>query len=254
MKSVITRREVIAGATAAVASVAIASAARSDRVLQGALAASETLTIKTQRLLLRHQPLIREFKTADISTHFPTNGTKLPAGDAYTTLAANSFRDWSLRIGGLVKRPLRLTLADIARLEARTQTTMHCCDEGWSAIAQWTGVPLGLLLSSAGLLPTAQYVVFHCLDKKEEDSAFYYESIDLFDAFHPQTILAYRMNGRALQVDYGAPLRLRVETQIGYKNAKYIDRIEVVDRLDHIGHGRGGWWEDFDGAVWYAGQ
>jgi DMSO/TMAO reductase YedYZ molybdopterin-dependent catalytic subunit len=254
MKSVITRREVIAGATAAVASVAIVAASRSDHVLKGALAASETLTIRTQRLLLRRQPLIREFQAADISAHFPTNGTKLPAGDTYSTLAATGFRDWSLRIGGLVKRPLSLTLAEIARLESRTQTTMHCCDEGWSAIAKWTGVPLGLLLSSAGLLPTAQYVVFHCLDKKEEDSRFYYESIDLFDAFHPQTILAYRMNDQSLPVDYGAPLRLRVETQIGYKNAKYIDRIELVDHLDRIGQGRGGWWEDFDDAVWYAGQ
>ena len=254
MKSVITRRDVIAGATIAVAGAAIAAASRSEALLTGALQASETLSIRTQRLLLRRQPLVREFKAADISAHFPTNGTKLPAGDAYAALAASGFKDWTLRIDGLVKRPLALTLAEIVRLESRSQTTLHCCDEGWSAIARWTGVPLGLLLSSAGLLPTAQYVVFHCFDKKEEDSQFYYESIDLFDAFHPQTILAHQMNGRALPVDYGAPLRLRVETQIGYKNAKYVDRIEVVDHLDRIGHGRGGWWEDFDGAVWYAGQ
>lgn len=254
MKSTITRREVIAGATAAAVGVAGVAAVRSDRVVDAAWQAGEGLTIRTQRLLLRRQPLVREFSSAEISTHFPTNGTKLPAGSAYQALAATGFRDWTLRIGGLVKRPLSLSLAQLARLEHRTQTTMHCCDEGWSAIAQWEGVPLGLLLSTAQLLPAAQYVVFHCLDQKEEDSQFYYESIDLFDAFHPQTILADRMNGQVLPVAYGAPLRLRVETQIGYKNAKYVDRIEVVDHLDRFGKGRGGWWEDFDNAVWYAGQ
>jgi len=110
------------------------------------------------------------------------------------------------------------------------------------------------VLSMAGLSTAARYVVFHCFDKKEEDGQHYYESIDLFDAYHPQTILAYGMNGKPLPVEYGAPLRLRVETQIGYKNAKYIDRIEVVDRLTGFGRGKGGWWEDFDNAVWYAGQ
>jgi DMSO/TMAO reductase YedYZ molybdopterin-dependent catalytic subunit len=254
MKPTLTRRDVITGGTIAVAGTAVAVAAQSDRLLDGALAASETLTIRTQRLLLRRQPRVREFKASDISAHFPTNGTKLPAGERYAALAANGFRNWSLRIDGLVKQPLSLTLAEIMRLETRSQTTMHCCDEGWSAIAQWAGVPLGALLSLAGLLPRAQYVVFHCFDQKEEDHQYYYESIDLFDAFHPQTILAHQMNGRTLPVDYGAPLRLRIETQIGYKNAKYIDRIEVVDHLDRIGQGRGGWWEDFDGAVWYAGQ
>jgi DMSO/TMAO reductase YedYZ molybdopterin-dependent catalytic subunit len=254
MKPPITRRDVLTGATVAVAGAAIAAVSKSDALLDTALSAAETLTIRTQRLLLRRRPLVREFKTHEISKHFPTNGTKLPSGDAYSALAANGFRNWTLRIDGLVKQPLSLSLAQIARLDTRSQTTMHCCDEGWTAIAQWAGVPLGALLSMAGLLPRAQYVVFHCFDKKEEDNRNYYESIDLFDAFHPQTILAHQMNGQVLPVDYGAPLRLRVETQIGYKNAKYIDRIEVVDHLDRIGQGRGGWWEDFDGAVWYAGQ
>jgi DMSO/TMAO reductase YedYZ molybdopterin-dependent catalytic subunit len=216
--------------------------------------ASDQLTIRTQRWLLKRRPLVREFARADISKVFPTNGTRLPAGSEYRRLVETGFRDWTLRIDGLVQRPLRLSLSQLKRLTARQQTTLHCCDEGWSAIAQWTGVELGLLLTQAGLLPTAEYVVFHCLDKKEEDGSFYYESIDLFDAFHPQTILAYQINGKPLPVDYGAPLRLRVETQIGYKNAKYVDRIEVVNRLDQIGKGRGGWWEDFDNAVWYAGQ
>lgn len=116
------------------------------------------------------------------------------------------------------------------------------------------GVPLARVLVLAGPRPDARYVVFHCLDKINIDGNNYYESLDLFDAFHPQTILAYGMNGKPLPIGHGAPLRLRVELQIGYKNAKYVDRIELVDRLDAIGKGRGGWWEDFDRAVWYAGQ
>jgi len=153
-----------------------------------------------------------------------------------------------------VSRPLSLSLDELRRLASRTQITMHCCDEGWSAIGQWAGVPLGLLLSLAGLTSGARYVVFHCFDKKEADGTNYYESLDLVDAYHPQTILAYDMNGKPMPVSYGAPLRLRVETQIGYKNAKFIDRIEVVDSLNRLGRGKGGWWEDFDNAPWYAGQ
>ena len=152
-----------------------------------------------------------------------------------------------------MRTPLALSLAQLKSLDARSQITMHNCDEGWNAIAQWKGAPLAQLLKLAAPVPRACYVVFHCMDKRE-DGQYYYESIDLFDAFHPQTILAYEMNGRPLPVAYGGPLRLRVETQIGYKNAKYIDRIELVDRLDEFGKGRGGWWEDSDNAVWYAAQ
>jgi DMSO/TMAO reductase YedYZ molybdopterin-dependent catalytic subunit len=157
-------------------------------------------------------------------------------------------------VHGLVERPIALSLAQLQALPARSQITMHNCDEGWSAIGQWTGVQLSRVLALSGLRPGARYVVFHCLDKMELDGAYYYESIDLLDALHPQTILAYGMNGQALPVGHGAPLRLRVERQIGYKNAKYVDRIEVVDRLTGFGKGRGGWWEDFDNAVWFAGQ
>ena len=162
-----------------------------------------------------------------------------------------AIRRWRLKVDGLVRKPLSLSLDEIKALPARTQVTQHSCDEGWTAIGQWTGVPLGHLLKMAELAPEARYIVFHCLDEMEE-GAFYYESIDLFDAFHPQTILAYGMNGKALPVQHGAPLRLRVERQIGYKNAKYVTRIEAVDRLDHIGGGKGGFWED-RGYQWYAG-
>ena len=168
--------------------------------------------------------------------------------------AAAGFRDWRLKVHGLVQRPLALSLTQLRALAMRSQITMHCCDEGWNAIGGWSGVPVGLLLSLAGTAASARYVVFHCMDRKEEDGQLYYESLDLFDAYHPQTILACDMNGQPLPIEHGAPLRLRVETQIGYKNAKFVDRLEVVDRLTGFGKGRGGWWEDIDNAVWYAGQ
>lgn len=252
MTKLITRRTLIAGAAVGAAGLVGIDALR-GRLPGQALAVSESLTIRTQRILLRRRPLVREFSRADISAAFPTNGTTHPIGDDYRRLASSGFRDWALRVGGLVRNPLSLSLAQLKSLEARSQITMHNCDEGWNAIAQWKGVPLGRLLGLAEPAARACYVVFHCLDKRE-NGQLYYESIDLFDGFHPQTILAYEMNGQPLPVAYGAPLRLRVETQIGYKNAKYVDRIELVDRLDGFGKGRGGWWEDSDNAVWYAGQ
>jgi len=253
MTRLMTRRTAIIGAAAGLAGVAGVAALRGG-LSRPVLAASETLSIRTQRILLRRRPLVREFGRAEISAKFPTNGTSLPAGDAYRRIAANGFRDWALRVDGLVRTPLSLALPQLARLDARSQITMHSCDEGWNAIAQWKGVPLGTLLGLAQPTERAGYVVFHCMDRKSEDQQMYYESLDLFDAYHPQTILAYEMNGKPLPVEFGAPLRLRVETQIGYKNAKYVDRIELVDDLDRFGKGGGGWWEDFDGAVWYAGQ
>lgn len=253
MSKLVSRRIVAAGVTVGAAGLIGVEASREGDLARPILSASEGLSIRTQRILLRRRPLVREFSPADISAHFPTNGTKLPVGDHYQRMAADGFREWRLRVDGLVKVPLAVTLSQLARLDARTQITMHNCDEGWNAIAQWKGVPLGSLLKLAGPLPRAGYAVFHCLDRRE-NGEYYYESIDLFDAYHPQTILAYAMNGRPLPVEYGAPVRLRVETQIGYKNAKYVDRIELVDRLDPFGKGRGGWWEDFDNAVWYAGQ
>lgn len=252
MTRLVTRRAVLLGAAAGAAGLIGVDALRGG-LSEQVLSASQGLTIRTQRILLRRRPLVREFSPGDIAALFPTNGTTRPVGEDYRRLASGGFRDWALRIEGLVRAPLSLSLAQLMRLDARSQITMHNCDEGWNAVAQWKGVPLGHLLRLAAPQTRASYVVFHCMDKRE-DGQHYYESIDLFDAFHPQTILAYEMNGRPLPVAYGAPLRLRVETQIGYKNAKYIDRIELVDALDRFGKGRGGWWEDADNAVWYAAQ
>ncbi|MEY4783009.1 MAG: hypothetical protein RIR41_944, partial [Pseudomonadota bacterium] len=152
----------------------------------------------------------------------------------------------------LVERPLYLSLADLRALPARTQITRHDCVEGWSAIGKWQGAQLGPLLQTAGLKPNARFAVMHCADNYGGGADMYYESIDLIDGFHPQTILAYNLNGQPLDVAHGAPLRLRVERQLGYKHAKYLMRIEMVERLDSFGRGKGGYWED-RGYEWYAG-
>ena len=137
-------------------------------------------------------------------------------------------------------------------MPSRTQITRHDCVEGWSAIGKWSGVPLGNILNMAQLNPEARFVVFYCADELERNDGGYYESIDLVDAFHPQTLLAFALNDKPLAIANGAPLRLRVERQLGYKHAKYLMRIEAVSGLDAIGQGKGGYWED-RGYEWYAG-
>jgi DMSO/TMAO reductase YedYZ molybdopterin-dependent catalytic subunit len=219
------------------------------------LESAESLTFAAQRALLAGQPLAREFSEADMSPAFKANGTIRPDSEAYLALMEGSFTQWRLKVDGLVARPANLSLADLKRLPQRTQITRHDCVEGWSAIGKWTGVPLANILEAAGLAPNARFVVFHCADdfyESNDGSGRYYESIDLFDAFHPQTILAHTMNDQPLPVAHGAPLRLRVERQLGYKHAKYVMRIEVVENLKNIGQGKGGFWPD-RGYEWYAG-
>jgi DMSO/TMAO reductase YedYZ molybdopterin-dependent catalytic subunit len=219
------------------------------------LGAGEGATMFAQRALGFDQPLAREFSERDLSRVFKANGTTDPDSDAYRALVQEGFAGWRLAVDGLVEHPGQFSLADLKALPARTQITRHDCVEGWSAIGKWTGPQLGVLLKSVGLKPNARFAVFHCADDYEgssDGSGLYYESIDLIDAFHPQTILAHTMNGLPLEVAHGAPLRLRVERQLGYKQAKYVMRIEIVERLDAIGKGRGGFWED-RGYEWYAG-
>jgi DMSO/TMAO reductase YedYZ molybdopterin-dependent catalytic subunit len=256
MTQLITRRGLVAAGSAAAASlVAGCEPISSSPSFRWLLDFGQFMSLKAQRLLLSTQPLVREYTEADISPDFPPNGTERPVGPAYFQMMLSNFAQWRLTVDGMVRSPLSISFDEIKALPSRTQITMHNCDEGWSAIGQWTGVPLAHVLQTAGLLPNARYVVFHCLDemvRTADHSGFYYESLDLFDAMHPQTILAYGMNGKALPVEHGAPLRLRVERQIGYKNAKYVTRIEAVDRLSGIHGGKGGFWED-RGYQWYAG-
>lgn len=223
--------------------------------VQNFIGRAEGLNFSTQRFLQGRDALATEFSEADISPIFKANGTRHPDTDIYKELVDTDFASWRLVVDGLVTRPLSLSMADLNRLPSRTQITRHDCVEGWSAIGKWTGTPLGLVLKAAGLKPNARYVVFHCADELEktlDGSGQYYESVDLIDAFHPQTILAHSLNGKPLTIGNGAPLRLRVERQLGYKQAKYLMRIEVVDSFRNLAGGKGGFWED-RGYEWYAG-
>jgi DMSO/TMAO reductase YedYZ molybdopterin-dependent catalytic subunit len=232
-----------------------------DQVVQnptisGALRNTEKWTKTAQRFVMDRNALAREFSPAQISPDFRANGTRRPQEPEYEALLAQNFQGYRLRIDGLVERPLSLSLADLRAAPARSQITRHDCVEGWSSIGKWKGARLSPLLDRAGVKPEARYIVFHCfdiLDPTATDGAGqYYESVDLVDAHHPQTILAYEMNDQTLPVGHGAPLRLRVERQLGYKHAKYIQRIEAVASLEGLGRGRGGFWPD-RGYEWYAG-
>ena len=217
---------------------------------RGLLRSAEGLTMHAQRLVGR-DALAREYGAADLSPIFRSNGTALPGTPDYLRHMSEGFANWRLAVDGVVARPLSIPIDALRRLPARTQITRHDCVEGWSAIGQWQGVQLSRLLDAAGLSTRASYIVFHCADRFGDLP--YYESIDLVDAFHPQTILAWGMNGRLLPVANGAPLRLRVERQLGYKHAKYVQRIEAVESLAGTHGGRGGYWEDRGDYEWYAG-
>lgn len=217
------------------------------------LGLGEKATYKIQRLVVSRKAMAQEFTADDLSPQFRSNGTAMPDNPAYEALAANGFRDYRLEVGGLVERPMTFSLADIRKFPSRTQITRHDCVEGWSAIGKWKGARLGVLLEAVHLKPDARYVVFHCADPMEADgSSPYYESVDLEDAFHPQTILAYELNDEPLPIQNGAPLRLRLERQLGYKMAKYVMRLEIVEDISKVAGGKGGYWED-QGYEWYAG-
>lgn len=216
------------------------------------LGSAELLNARLHRVLARSTSMAREYSQVELSADFPSNGTRFPNTLEYDALLANRFRDWRLEVSGRVARPHKFTLAQLQDLPSRTQITRHDCVEGWSAIAKWTGARLGALLDQVEPLPGARYVVFHCYDSLDFSGDRYYESIDFDDAYHPQTLLAYAWNDQALPIRYGAPLRLRVERQLGYKMAKYIHTIEIVDSFAHIAGGQGGYWED-RGYEWYAG-
>jgi DMSO/TMAO reductase YedYZ molybdopterin-dependent catalytic subunit len=225
-----------------------------DSALRQLFASHEGLTQSAQRALIGDR-LAPEFTEADIRQGQRPNGSTDPASAEYRQMAETGFRDYRLTVTGLVDAPVSLSLSDLTALPSRTQITRHDCVEGWSCIAKWQGVPLGTVLTLAKPKVTARYAIFHCFDAIERGlsgEVFYYESIDLIDAFHPQTILAYAMNGSHLPVENGAPLRLRVERQLGYKMAKYVHTIELTDSLAALGYGKGSYWAD-RGYEWYAG-
>ncbi|MEJ0034326.1 MAG: molybdopterin-dependent oxidoreductase [Bacteroidota bacterium] len=186
----------------------------------------DNLTYVAHRTLLPGQSLAKEYSHSDISS-FPATGTVNPSeySEEYAKHLSSSFEDWRLPIEGLVARPGSYSLSDLQNLTKRTQITRHTCEEGWTAIAEWTGVPLGTLLQHAGILPTATYVVFHTYDE-------WLACFDLNDSFHPQTIIAYGMNGKSIPIQHGAPVRLRVERQVGYRSVKYLKKIVVSDKFE----------------------
>jgi DMSO/TMAO reductase YedYZ molybdopterin-dependent catalytic subunit len=254
------RRGMLRGGLAALAAGTLAGcdAIGQSEMGSAVLHANEKLSYAVHRALGR-RAMAQEFPATDIAPVFRANGTLMPTGDAYAKLLANRFADWRLVVDGLVGKELSLSLKELQTLPARTQITRHDCVEGWSCIGQWTGVRLSQLLGMAQVKPEAKYAVFHCLDQMDEETesddaeaAMYYESVDLDDAMHEQTILAWALNGKPLPVENGAPLRARIERQLGYKHAKYLHHIELVASLADINGGKGGYWED-QGYNWYAG-
>ena len=245
----ITRRHAIVAGLAAVGGLAFTRYPRELPPTYGnLLRMGDTLTYAAHRTLLSGQSLVREYSRGDI-TSFPATGTtdpgatdRSPFRDEYRHFQRGAFAEWRLSVEGSVARPGAFSLSDLKLLPSRTQITRHTCEEGWTAIGQWTGVPLSVVLDAVGILPSARFVMLHSYDD-------WADSIDLLDAFHPQTILAYSMNGRDLPIPHGAPIRLRVERQMGYKSMKYLRRIVVSDEFDDggsKGNIQNGW-------AWYTG-
>jgi DMSO/TMAO reductase YedYZ molybdopterin-dependent catalytic subunit len=245
----ITRRRFIAVGSASL--LAGCDRLNNSQAFRGVLRSAEGLTMRAQRLVSPRDALAREFTDADLSPIFRSNGTSMPGTTDYARHLAEDFANWRVIVDGLVARSLSIPIQALRSMPHRVQITRHDCVEGWSAIGKWHGVPLSKVLDAARLSPRAKYIVFHCVDRFGDRP--YYESIDLIDAFHPQTILAVGLNDHLLPVPNGAPVRLRVERQLGYKHAKYIQRIQAVESLADVYGGKGGYWEDTTDYEWYAG-
>ena len=252
-KAKFNRRSFVSGVLGTAAAGTLTGCGQTEPPTYGnILRMGDWLTYKAHRLIVPEHALAREYETSDISAH-PAIGTTNPAdperggrhpeyAPEYAGYLKDSFAGYGLRIEGLVERPGLYSLASLKRLPSRTQITRHACEEGWSAIAEWTGVPLRAVLEAAGIKPNARYVQFYAFDG-------WADGIDMVDATHPQTLLAYGMNGRDLPVPHGAPLRLRVERQVGYKNMKFLRGIAVTESFDD--HGQDG--NIQNGWSWYVG-
>jgi len=203
-----------------------------------------TLTYAAQRLLTRHS-LAREFSRSQISPR-PFPNQLAPLTDEFKRLQAGGFADWRLTVDGMVHEPASLSISDLKSYPSRTQITEVVCEEGWSYIAEWIGVPLSHVLNLVGVHPQAKYVVYTSM---EPDT---WDSIDMADALHPQTFICYGMNGNDLPVPHGGPLRMRLPRQIGYKSLKFINRLTVTDDMKKFGKGRGSAAAEA-GYAWYVG-
>jgi DMSO/TMAO reductase YedYZ molybdopterin-dependent catalytic subunit len=245
----LSRRSLIAG----IATLGASACAKinESETTKGLFKAAEEGHRAVHRVLAGKQGLAKEYARDQRSPTFRGNGSVTVADPFYQEQLASGFPDWKLEVRGLVGQPLALSLADIKALPQRTQITRHDCVEGWSAIGEWQGVPLAHLLDAAKVKEQAKFIVFRCADMLYGRD--YYESIDMVDAYHPQTIIAHSLNGEPLPEKNGAPLRMRIERQLGYKQAKYVKAIEAVTSFEQIGQGGGGFWEDVAGYPWYAG-
>jgi len=227
--STISRRKFVTGglaAAAGVSSLAVASRLSKKYGLVppdsgGIYGPGETLTYAAQQLLARHS-VAREFPRSMISK-VPFANAIAPLSDEFKRLEAGGFAGWQLSIQGMVARPASLSLTDLKSFPVRSQITEVVCEEGWSYIAEWTGTSLSDVLKEAGVLPQARYLVYFSIDPD------WWESIDIADAQHPQTLLTWAMNDADLPVAFGGPLRLRVPRQLGYKSVKFITRLTVTD-------------------------
>jgi DMSO/TMAO reductase YedYZ molybdopterin-dependent catalytic subunit len=252
MSRILTRRRLITSGLSAIAgasglAVAARIAGRYGLIPPdhgGLYGVGETLTYASQRLLTSRGSMAREFRPDQISTVAPINGQPPTAFD-YQRMAARHFAEWELGVDGLVARPMSFSLEALRSMPPTRQITHQACEEGWSFIAEWTGVRLSHVLNVTGVSTTAKYVVFYAYDDL-------WESIDMDDAMHPQTLLAYGMNGNNLSTPHGAPMRLRVPRQLGYKSLKYLAQITVVDSLKDLGKGLGSISPEL-GYAWYAG-
>jgi DMSO/TMAO reductase YedYZ molybdopterin-dependent catalytic subunit len=250
-----TRRRFLGRAVAAASALLLAGCDRlsGSEWFPKVLGLAERLNYAAARAIAPRKAMAQEFAESDRSPQFRSNGTANPGTDEYRAMVANGFADFRLAVAGMVGQPKNFSLAELRALPSRTQITRHDCVEGWSAIAKWKGVKLSAILDAVQPAAGARYVMFYCADPMERDGTdFYYESIDMDDASHAQTILAYEMNDGLLPVANGAPLRLRVERQLGYKHAKYVTAIALVDSFGNVAGGKGGYWED-NGYQWYAG-
>jgi hypothetical protein len=246
----LSRRQLIVGGMAAAGGLVLSGCSKKivhAPTYGSILRVADNFTFAAHRMLLPGQKLAREYSRKDISS-FPATSddpgdpAKPKSSEVYRKLKASGFADWRISVEGSVERPGMYSLAELKRFPASTQITRLTCEEGWTGIAEWTGVPLGRVLDAAGLRTTACCVCFYSYDD-------WVDSIDMLDALHPQTLLAYGMNGRDLTIPGGAPLRLRVSTQLGYKSMKYLERIVVKDEFDDggdKGNPKNGW-------AWYAG-
>ena len=248
----ISRRKLIIGGLAATAGVSALGVAA--RIAQkyglvppdhgGMFGLGETLTYASQRLLTRHS-LAREFSRSQISKP-PFANQVAPPNEEYKRLQAGGFADWRLTVDGMVARPGSFSLAQLKSYPSRSQITHLACEEGWSYIAEWIGVPLSHVLDVVGVHPEAKYVAYFSIDPE------WWDSLDMADAMHPQTFLTYGMNGNELPFGNGGPLRMRVPRQLGYKSVKYITHLTVTDSMKRFGKGLGSASPE-GGYAWYAG-